>query len=179
MSRRVPEDLPNRTGPSQGSNGEPISAQPIDDLFRGLADALPATYPERFDALVQISNQVHARLAALLQPALQDHLQTCPQATLAEKRALASWVNGQLHELGLAVRCPVTGRPAHFLVDRRDTTTDYCRFRLEVTADDGRKRRTLSSARLPTIELMKAGPRKESFAKWTDRLSHAPSKRER
>jgi hypothetical protein len=105
-----------------------------------------------------------AILAETLAPVLNAQLQSLPQETYEQKRSLASWTNHELHQLGLTIKCPRTGKPAILLADLRSQDDDTGRFRLEVRGDGSRRVRTYCGAELPDLELMEEPPRRETFA---------------
>jgi hypothetical protein len=123
-----------------------------------------AGYQQVQAALANVRKQVQAAIAETLTPALNAHLDAQPQDTYSEKRHLASWVNHELHQLGLNIRCPLTGLPAILVADRRGDADEPSRFRLEVRDGTGRKRRTYCSQKLPVLDLVEEPPRRENFA---------------
>lgn len=128
----------------------------------GLRDG--AGYQKVQSALANVRKQVQSAIAETLAPALNAHLDSQPQNTYTEKRHLATWVNHELHQLGLNIRCPVTGMPAILVADRKGEADEPSRFRLEVRDGLGHKRRTYCSQRLPVLTLMEEPPRRENFA---------------
>lgn len=109
-----------------------------------LAATEPTEYPAFFDHLLALAVAVREELAARLSPKLSAQVRTMPHETYAEKQELAKWVNGQLRQLGLAVRCPKTGRPAILLADHGP---DPQKGRFQVQTVHDRKRRTFDAAR--------------------------------
>ncbi len=128
---------------------------------------LPEGYADARVMAMALRQELVAALAAAVQPRLNAHLRSMPHETYGEKQALATWVNHELHnELGLAIRCPRTGRPAILIADTRDGKDVQGRFRLEVHDERGRKARTYTASALPDLELMADPPRRESFFRW-------------
>ena len=123
------------------------------------------------DFATQQTHSLHVRQALFtamgeaLQSSLNDHLSRQPQSGIDDRRALAAEVNRCLRSLSLAVKCPRTGRPAILVVDTVDGDhPDVSRFRLQITDDQGRRRRTLTSLELPLpLSLMPALERVEPF----------------
>jgi hypothetical protein len=126
---------------------------------------LPFEYAECYRALVELSHDFRQEVADVLQPRLNRQLQTMAQDTYEEKRLLASWVNNELHQIGLAIKCPKTGKPATLVADIRGGRTDSSRFRLDVRNDDGRHIRTVTVNQLPELELIEDEPRREGLAR--------------
>ena len=126
---------------------------------------LPADYEGRYQALKTFQNEIRTEVAVLLQPVLQEQAAAMPIDTYAEKQHVSTWVNSQLRELGLAIRCPHTGRPAILVADLRDAETQSSRFRYAIRDERGRQTKTVSSKQLPDLELMADDPRQESRAK--------------
>lgn len=115
-------------------------------------------------------------LVRKIEPLLNAHLQTMPQDTLPEKRSLAIWVNRELRELGLCIRCPKTGAPAILVADFSSAAEEnVSRFRIDSRQSEGHRKRTTTSYSVPKLELMAEPPRKESLAKST-REGHGPTR---
>lgn len=122
-----------------------------------LAATEPTEYPAFFDHLLALAVAVREELAARLSPKLSAQVRTMPHETYAEKQELAKWVNGQLRQLGLAVRCPKTGRPAILLADH-GPDPQKGRFQVQTVHD---RKRTLSSVELPEFVPMPADLRQD------------------
>lgn len=132
-----------------------------------VADALrqlPQDYATCFEQLQQFQDRLRAEIAAAFQPILQQQAALLPLEAYADKQKIAVWVNSQLRELGLAIRCPQTGRPAILVADLRDAETQSSRFRLAIRDERGRQTKTISSKGLPELILMPDAPRRESRA---------------
>lgn len=166
---------------AQVSLHEPAGAVVVGlgDVIEELLSGCSTEYAARYSRLHELSHEFRSEVARQLQPTLNSELQKMPQDSYAEKQALASWVNGQLRELGLAVKCPKTGRPANLVADIKEAGSDVSRFRFEIRDENGKKARTLASRELPELELMEDEPRQEPLLKWTERLRQARGKRKR
>ena len=142
-------DHPERGLRRPGGEAEPVPspARPEpSEQYAGAAARLAARqYAERL------------AMAAELEPALRARAKAMPQATLADKRALARWVNAELRRFGLAIRCPKTSRPSGMVADRGDDP-GRGRFQLYSEGPDGKQQRTFSSVELPPLELVPALP---------------------
>jgi len=104
---------------------------------------------------------VRSAIAQSMEPLLNEHMARLPQASCSEKQALAKWVNAELRELGLAIRCPKTGTPA-YLMGSPVLPDQAGRFQLEIRQENsGRRHRTLSSVTLPHLTLMAEDPRRK------------------
>lgn len=137
------------------------------DWRASLRDSLrsaPSDYEGRRAVLSDVSHAVRGEVAEALQATLNAHLRTMAHETYQEKQAIATWVNRELHELGLTIRCPRTGRPSILVADVRGPDDQQGRFRIEARDENGRTARTFCSTRLPDIELMEEPPRRENFA---------------
>jgi hypothetical protein len=133
---------------------------------RSVMACLPTGYADAGPAASAMRRIFHEELAAALEPRLNAHLKTMAHDTYADKKALASWVNNELHYVqGLTIRCPRTDLPAILVTDIRDAETQASRFRLEVRSPDGRASKTYSSAKLPELKLMEDPPRNESLSR--------------
>ena len=139
------------------------------DRLRQKLSSAPTDYAGRRAALSDVSHSVRRQIAEALQPVLNAHVRTLPHETYEEKRMVASWVNRELHELGLTIRCPKTGTPSILVADLRSGDEDSKgRFRIEARDETGRTTRTYCSTRLPDLELMEEPPRRENFARQSD-----------
>lgn len=105
----------------------------------------------------------YEELARVAAPAFNAALTERNADNLETQRDLCAWANQTLAELGLAVRCPKTGKPALLLVDVRSAADEVGRYRLEVRDDHGRPQRTLCSTTLPVFELTEHRDRIESL----------------
>lgn len=96
---------------------------------------------------------VQEELARELGELLNGRAASMPQATYEQKKALANWVNNELRPLGLAVRCPATGRPA---VLQASVGNDRAvgAFRFDTLAADGGREQRSWATRLPRLELV-------------------------
>lgn len=139
----------------------------LQSLLRDLAGNPVADYTTLAPRFMAATHTFRTGLAALLEGPLNDHLQTLPQETPAEKQALASWLNAQLRQLGLAVRCPKTGRPSVLISDLKESGSHIGRFRSENRDETGAKVRPWTSTQLPVLELMEDLPRLEPLVDWT------------
>jgi hypothetical protein len=142
----------------------------IDELGSERNDAYPALAAMGRDA----RDLLHELIASSIEAPLNKHLASLPQDSLPEKKELAKWLNSELRTLGLALKCPRTGKPSYLRAgDHYIAATG--RFAICLTSDRQR-RRTLSSNTLFPIKLMpfpdrfrhESEPRPKS---WTDRAS--------
>lgn len=120
---------------------------------------------EELQKLASTMKQVfQEELASAIGPSLGERVANAPQETLSQRRDLASWCNRELKELGLAIRCPRTSRPAIIISDAREGPSG--RYRLQVRDDNGVIYRSWTSdnPRLGRFELMPDSPRREPFA---------------
>jgi hypothetical protein len=130
---------------------------PADRIGALLADGGLADYSAFFDHLLALAVAVREELAARLAPRLAVQARAMPHGTYAEKQELAKWVNGQLRQLGLAVRCPKTGRAAILVADH-GPNPEKGRFQVQTVHD---RKRTLSSVELPEFALLPADLRQD------------------
>jgi hypothetical protein len=164
---------------------EPLH-EPIADSTQsrlGRLDALLESIPTGLsvDQLVeefkQLERDYRLALAKMLQPLLNKELSARPQETYSEKQALATWVNRRLKEIGLAIKCPKTGKPAIVLADVKHGGSDVSRFRIEIRDDAGKKVRTFTSRALPELNLMEDEPRREPLVKWSEKVRRSKTDR--
>lgn len=128
-------------------------AQEFDRAIASRLSELPVEYAVRRAALSALRDATRSAVAQALEPSLNRRVGELPSATYEDKRVLARWVNAELREFGLAIRCPKTSLAAHLVADQgRDPQVG--RFQLEVTGPSGLPKRTLSAVVLPALELM-------------------------
>lgn len=126
-------------------------------LLKGFVDSLKLSPSEKgLRELREIVGVFLEEVAACATPIINHLASGQPASTFSEKKELAKWINGQAAELGLAVRCPKTEKPAYF-IGNGSHNPEHGRFQL-VLCEDG-KARTLTSAQLPEFELVpREGP---------------------
>lgn len=136
--------------------------------IKSLLEAEPPAY---YDALVghlgELESLVRQEVAARLQPVILQRVRLMRQETYAEKQEVARWVNGELRRLGLAVRCPVTGKPGTLVVDLGGAQETVSRFRVETRAEGHRTRKMLAYE-LTDFQLIDDAPRAASAARPAD-----------
>lgn len=162
----------------QGTKLNPVQPQPsrmpsTDEQFQSLLQMIsresPAGFAAKAERFIEVGHAFRKTVASLLQGPLNDHLQTLPQETPHEKQAIAVWVNAQMRALGLAIRCPKTGRPSVLISDIKESGSEIGRFRFENRDEQGAKVRSWTSTTLPELELMEDLPRREPLLDWSQR----------
>jgi hypothetical protein len=128
-------------------------------------DSSPRDWPAAASQGKELLSLAKRLVAHRLAVPLNARLQKQPQDSYQEKQEIVSWVNKELRELGLAIRCPRTGRPAILVADFRDNADDSSRFRFESRNDDNRRTRTFSGNHLTDLVLIEDELRPEPFAK--------------
>ncbi len=113
---------------------------------------LPLDFAARREALRELHGAVRTAFASSFEAVLNAHAATLPQQTYEDKKTLAKWVNAELRELGLTIRCPRTGQPA-LLRGHPGGVAGVGRFHLEITDSAGVQRRTVTSVTLPELQL--------------------------
>src|SRR5665213_3834754 len=133
-------------------------------------EALPDDCVACHARIEELSAAFRWEIAEAMQRRLNAHLKTLPHETFEERKLIASFVNMELRELGLTIRCPKTGKPAILIADVKDAEHDKGRFRLQVCDEKGKNKRTVTCYGMIELELMPDAPRKEGMArKWPDR----------
>lgn len=145
--------------------GAEESAERRRTMVRAALAHAPDDYAACQKLVADLSHVFRREIAEVLGPRLNDVIKAMPQETYVEKQALASWVNNELRQLGLAIRDEKTRRPAILVADVKGGVESPSRFRFEVREDNGTKTRTFTSRTLPTLELMEDKVRSESFAR--------------
>jgi hypothetical protein len=93
------------------------------------------------------------QLASQLAPIMNRHLRQQPHETYEQKKTLAKWLNAELGALALSIRCPRTGQPAFLVGDVGDDPAKG-RFQINATAEDGGRKRTVSSTGLLDLDFI-------------------------
>lgn len=109
-----------------------------------------APYAQVKATALALQSSMRAALAKAVEPSLNAQLRSMPHTTYDDKREVAKWLNAELRQLGLAIQCPKTGRPA-FLVADPGGKPGIGRFQLEVTTETGKPHRSVSTASLPAL----------------------------
>jgi hypothetical protein len=134
--------------------------------FRELLSTIPNEYPAAGVVGSEISDAFLSELAAALQPRLNTYILTLPQDSLEDKQNTATWINRELREKKLSIRCPRSQAPGILLADTKDGEhSDDTRFRLRTHDKDGRRLATCTWRSLPELELMPAPLRRESLSR--------------
>jgi len=120
---------------------------------------LPQEFEERRAALRSMHEVSRSTIAAAFEEALNRKAQGMPRVNYDDKKVVASWVNDELRNLGLALRCPRTGDPALL---RANPGGANGRFVIEVSDASGKRHHTATSVELPIFRLR------------PDRLGRAP-----
>ena len=139
-----------------------------DELFQLLNDHTDSSIEDTLVRLKRARHVFHELLASQVTSPMNDHLTTIPHDRYEDKKSMAVWINGELRELGLAIKCPNTGKDTMLCVDRQNVPTQG-RFRLRPISDGSR--RTYTSSRLFPLTLTSHFERIEPFTRqWVDRL---------
>jgi hypothetical protein len=152
MARRAAATIAERV---KQYSAKPVSESHLDEIKSQISSklrALPHEFPVRRAVMRELHEVARELIAREFEACLNEEARSLPQSTYEEKKALAKWVNAELRELGLALRCPKTRRPA---ILRGNTVghSDAGRFHLEITDERGIRRRTVNSSTLPSLEL--------------------------
>ena len=135
-----------------------------------LAKARPTGYLAAVTEAKELVSLTKQEIIARITPLLNAQVSAMPSENYGDKQKIASWVNGELRQLGLAIRCPKTNHPAILVADVRGGEHEISRFRLEIRDDSGNRKRTWSSHSITELTLMEDSPREEPIAKWSARL---------
>lgn len=115
------------------------------------------------------------KIISVVAPTVNARLQSMPSQSYDDKRSVCQWLNQELRELGIAIKCPKTGDPAAL------HASDDCgiggRFRLRVDTPRG-EHPTVSFAKLPTLSFVPARPRRESFVDYWSARRQSDSARD-
>jgi hypothetical protein len=148
------------TGREKDTRSDRTKVERIKEL---LNENAPEAFAKTYAKVAEVMLLTRREMAERLSGPLSAKVHRMPQETYEQKKSIASWVNSTLREVGLAIRCPKTGRPAILIADIRNSPEDSSRFRLEITDEDGRKVRTWTGSNLTDLELelREDEPRKE------------------
>jgi len=143
---------------------EPAAKSALRDAIRLEMDSA-ASYADARRAAARLREDFYDEVARGVAPHLNAAIAEMPCATLEERRKLATWCNAELRQLGLAIRCPTTSKPAIMVADSREM--EHGRFRLQVRNERGDMMRTFTSSSTlpPAISLMQCRSRAEPFAR--------------
>jgi hypothetical protein len=131
-------------------------------------------YQELKKHLLDLGTDFRRLQATLLEPLFNETIAKLPTDTYEDKQAFCKTVNSELNDLGLAVKCPFTGKAAR-LVAGTGGNPKKGRFEFISYSEDGKKV-TRTSATLPDhLELVPA--RAGRLPGWTaaDMLTPPPS----
>ena len=155
----------HKIGPLQDREKREVQQRAWRNAFETLIEGLPEKYLGFASAAQKLENALRTELAAAIQPRLNVHIRSLPHETYAEKQTVASWVNDELRQLGLAIRCPRTGQPAILIADVQGGIDSASRFRLEIRGIDGSRTRTICSREMLELEIMVDAIRPEPFSR--------------
>lgn len=134
----------------------------LDKLNLLLTEKPDSNYEYVATCLREARQVFHELVAEQLQESLRTEMQSMPHQSYEEKKRLAVWTNNELREMGVAIKCPKTGKAATLQVDPGGNATIVGRFLLRPYGD--RTHRTYCSANLFPVSLMPHFERTESFA---------------
>lgn len=120
-------------------------------------------YDSRKAAVDELTQEFKEVISKAVEGPLNQYLTGQPQDSLEDKQRLSSWANEQLRSVGLAFRCPNTGRPSTLIADVKSAADVRGRFRLENRDENEAKTRTFSSTTYTPLEVMPDVPRKEAI----------------
>jgi hypothetical protein len=150
-----------------GKNEEMAIEPQRQAALRSLLGDLPESYAERYAAIQKIRHAFHREMASAVEAPLNAHVAHKPQTKPEERKDLAGWINQQLRDIGLAVRCPKTGNPASLIVDwQYADDPEIRRFRFAIRSESGKSCHTAARRELPYLHLTEHAPRIEPFAKY-------------
>lgn len=124
----------------------------------------------------ELRERFHRSLVAVMEGPLNREIQKRKQENCEEKQDLLRWLNPELRSLGLAIKCPKTGRPGMLQVD---SGYPGGRFVLELLDRTAGKRRSFSSVdELPEFEFCPHPVRREPLSEyWAKRASEREHRR--
>jgi hypothetical protein len=133
---------------------------------------LPSEFGAFREEAVELERVFLQLIAERLQNQFNHFLRQIPHETLEQKRNLAKFANAELQRLGLAIRCPKTGRSALLVADGYGDEVGG-RFTLKIQLECGRETHRTHSYELPVLQLMAddrtRSTRKERF-QWAQRV---------
>lgn len=125
-------------------------------LLRAELDTAATGEADAMQAFQSIRTTFHNELARAVEPRLNRWLEQMPCRSLGECRAVASECNRLLHELGLAIQDPDSGRAGVLIADVRSDAQDPPRFRLQLRDEAGWAEKTGVWKQLPHLKLRPA-----------------------
>jgi hypothetical protein len=115
------------------------------------AAALAKEYLDEFETLPEVASQLsdeeehRQALAKRVAPILNQYLNKFSHDTLEQKQGVSRFVNLFLERLGLAIRCPRTGKASRLQAAYSRNRSDS-RYQLVNNSQDGRPKPTVSSS---------------------------------
>lgn len=141
----------------------------IEKLLKAIEGVRAGDYAAGVKSCAEATETLQSLLAIQLTPLFKAHFVTDASEGVERKRELAREANKDLSSIGLAVRCPTTGRPSAFVVANLHSPRQ-AQFRL-VSYPRDKDHITFSSASFPDVELIPRPSRMEGGRKskpWTD-----------
>lgn len=152
-ARRAEQTIARVTQPAPNESVSDFSIEGVKSFLDSKLSDVPLEFNTRRIACRTLHSMIRSAVVIAFEPVLNEMAQSLPQATYEEKKALAKWVNAEIRELGLAIRCPKTGLPG-ILRGHAGGIPGVGRFHVEVTDAQGVQRRTVTSTTLPKLDLM-------------------------
>jgi hypothetical protein len=131
---------------------EPIPSKQQLRLLELLQPKPAETYDAIAKRLREAQTVLHAEIAHQVERPLNKELALMPHELLADKQALAKWLNAEMRALGIAVKCKKSNKPT-FL--RGAVGYDSVRGRFQLcNLNDRQSKYTWSSIELVSFEFM-------------------------
>jgi len=111
------------------------------------------TYKEIRAECVREYDRTRNAICVVLSAALNEEASARPHSTYEEKKELSRWINAELRQFGLALKCDRTDRPC-LLMGNPGGRPGIGRFVFEYTDDTGKRHHPLTSVELPGLMLM-------------------------
>jgi hypothetical protein len=127
-------------------------------LRKALREALGESggdYLEQRAALAKNLDVVRQEMARNIGPAFNSYLASLPSKTYDEKKTLAKFINLELRKFGWAILCPRTSKLCAILANGGGQP-GIGRFVLDTDAGNGKRQQTISSVKLPYLDLVAA-----------------------
>jgi hypothetical protein len=121
-------------------------------------------FAKEFAVAEELTHLVRQEIIQRITKPFNDTMRQQPSATYEDKKETCKWANDRLRQLGLAIKCPMTGTPG-ILWGNRARQSDMGRFTVEASVADGERKPTRSFPKWIDLDLTEAVPRRVSWAR--------------
>jgi hypothetical protein len=122
--------------------------------------------------LIEVRQAVLQEVCDGLSPRVSEYAARIPLTSFADRQFFSRWLNDVSRTFGVSLVCPRTGRTATLSADR-GKAYPCGRFQVRISLENGTRRPSQSSARVPTIMFRPANVPELLKSDWERRLRTA------